>query len=130
LIVVDSSPLIAILKDESDGPDSWQIIADADRILLGAANKLEVMMVATGHYGLDGKQVAQALLDRCNIRVVPVTEDLADLATDAFMRFGKGRHKADLNFGDCMAYALAKSLDAPLLYKGEDFSKTDIKSAL
>jgi ribonuclease VapC len=130
LIVIDSSPLIAILKDESDGPDFWHVIAETDQILLGAANKLEVMMVAAGYFGPEGTQIAQTLLDRSGIQVVSFTDELADLATEAFLKFGRGRHKAKLNFGDCMAYALAKSLGAPLLFKGDDFAKTDIKSAL
>jgi ribonuclease VapC len=130
LIVIDSSPLVAILKDENEGRSFWNIIASADRVLLGAANKLEVMMVAAGYYGSEGKQIAQELLDRCNIEVIPLSEELADIAAEAFLQYGRGRnHPAKLNFGDCMAYALAKSLDAPLLFKGDDFSKTDIKPA-
>jgi ribonuclease VapC len=131
LIVIDSSPLIAILKDESDGPDFWQIIAETEQIFLGAANKLEVMMVTIGHLGPEGEEIAQTLLDQSGIQVVPFSEELADIATAAFLQYGRGRdHPAKLNFGDCMAYALAKSLDAPLLFKGDDFSKTDISSAL
>ena len=83
-----------------------------------------------GRFGRPGLLVAQDLLDENGIETVDWTNSLADIATEAFMRFGKGRHKASLNFGDCMAYALAKSLDAPLLYKGDDFAKTDIESAL
>jgi ribonuclease VapC len=131
LIVIDSSPLIAILKDENEGSNFWNIIASADQVMLGAANKLEVMMVAAGYYGPEGKQIAQELLDRGNIEVIPLSEELADIATEAFLQYGRGRnHPAKLNFGDCMAYALAKTLDSPLLFKGDDFSKTDIRSAL
>ena len=87
-------------------------------------------MVAVGRKDVPGRDMAEALLARFNIAVVPWTDDHAGIAADAFLRFGKGRHPANLNFGDCMAYALAKSLDAPLLFKGDDFSKTDVKSAL
>lgn len=87
-------------------------------------------MVAVGRKAEPGRNMAEALLARFNISVVSWNDSHASIAADAFVRFGKGRHDAKLNFGDCMSYALAKSLDAPLLYKGDDFSKTDIKSAL
>jgi ribonuclease VapC len=81
--------------------------------------------------GQDGIELAQELMDSLRIETTPFTQTLADLAVDAFMRYGKGRsHPAKLNFGDCMAYALAKSLNAPLLYKGGDFALTDVKSAI
>jgi ribonuclease VapC len=131
LIVVDSSPLIAILQKEDDAAQFRETIGHSERVILGAANKLEVMMVAGGRKGSEGLRAAQALLDEGEIEVVAFSEELADIATEAFLRYGKGRgHKAQLNFGDCMAYALARSLDAPLLYKGGDFALTDIRSAL
>ena len=130
MIVIDSSPLIAILKDESDADIFRQAINDADRIILGTPNKLEVMMVATGRFGGEGRPLVEDLLQNAKIEVVDWTDAMVSLATDAFLKFGKGQHKAKLNFGDCMAYALAKSLNAPLLYKGADFAQTDIRSAL
>lgn len=87
-------------------------------------------MVAGGQFGAEGLLKAQRLLTELGVTIVPWTEDLSDVSVATFMQFGKGRHPAKLNFGDCMAYALAKSLDAPLLYKGSDFAKTDIRSAL
>lgn len=72
----------------------------------------------------------EALLARPRFRIVPWSDALVAIARDAFLTYGKGRHPAGLNFGDCMSYALAKSLDAPLLYKGEDFAKTDVRSAV
>lgn len=88
-------------------------------------------MVAVGRYGSVGLDKTKALIARSQITITPFTESLAELAAQAFLKFGKGcGHPAQLNFGDCMAYALAKSLDAPLLYKGDDFAKTDIRSAL
>ena len=130
MIVIDSSPLISILKDESDADIFRKAINDADRIILGAPNKLEVMMVATGRFGVEGRPLVEDLLQNAKIEVVDWTDAMVSLATDAFLKFGKGQHKAKLNFGDCMAYALAKSLNAPLLYKGADFAQTDIRSAL
>ena len=87
-------------------------------------------MVMGGRYGPDGIVELNLLIEANDIEVVSWTSELADAAAEAFLRFGKGRHPAKLNFGDCMAYALAKSLDAPLLYKGDDFARTDIRSAL
>ena len=130
MIVVDSSALIAIVEQEHDAESFEDAILDADRVLLGAATKLETMIVAGARRGRSGIASAQALLDRMKIEIAPLTEELADVAVEAFLRFGRARHKAALNFGDCMAYAVAKSLDAPLLYKGNDFAKTDIRAAL
>ncbi len=130
MIVIDSSPLIAIIKNEDDADTFRAAIRSADRVILGAPNKLEVMMVATGSYGIEGRDLIDQLVRDAEIEVADWADALVGLATDAFLRFGKGQHKAALNFGDCMAYALAKSLNAPLLFKGDDFSKTDIKSAL
>lgn len=87
-------------------------------------------MVMGGRYGRDGIDELNLLIEANGIEVISWTGELADAAAEAFLRFGKGLHPAKLNFGDCMAYALAKSLDAPLLYKGDDFAKTDIRSAL
>jgi ribonuclease VapC len=130
LIVVDSSAIIAILLKEVDADYYKDTVRNAGGLCMAAPNKLEVMMVVGGRMGEDGRNLAQALIDSQRIEVVPFTEALTDIATDAFFRFGKGRnHSARLNFGDCMAYALAKFLDAPLLYKGGDFALTDIKSA-
>ena len=87
-------------------------------------------MVATGRFGGEGRPLVEDLLQNAKIEVVDWTDAMVSLAIDAFLKFGKGQHKAKLNFGDCMAYALAKSLNAPLLYKGADFAQTDIRSAL
>ncbi len=87
-------------------------------------------MVAMGRKDDQARLEADDLLEKFGIEIVDWTGQFADLATDAFGKYGKGRHKAALNFGDCMAYALAKSLDAPLLYKGDDFALTDLRSAV
>ncbi len=129
MIVVDTSVLVAILEREPDYGVSEIIIARESRAVLGAANKIELMMVAGGRRGRAGLAVAQAMLDRFQIEIAPLTEAQADAAVEAFLRFGKGKHPANLNFGDCMAYAVAKSLDVPLLFKGGDFGKTDLKVA-
>jgi ribonuclease VapC len=131
LIVLDSSPLVAVMLREVDADHYKDAVRQADRLYITAPNKLEVMMVVGGKMGQNGIALVQELIGNLQIETVPFTEVLADRAADAFLRYGKGQnHPAKLNFGDCIAYALAKSLDAPLLYKGDDFAKTDIRSAL
>lgn len=90
---------------------------------------VESYMVATGRYVGTPPSLHLAFLDTLGISIVPTDQQQATLAAEAFLRFGKGRHPAGLNLGDCFSYALAKSLNAPLLYKGEDFGRTDIGSA-
>ena len=87
-------------------------------------------MVALGRRGEPGLEQMQALIERLELEVVPLSDDHAKLAIDAFRRFGKGRHPAGLNYGDCFSYALAKATGEPLLFKGDDFSLTDIKRAV
>lgn len=86
-------------------------------------------MVIAGRKGPDSRPEIDALLDQLRARVTPLTDAHARLAADAFLRYGKGRHPAGLNFGDCMAYAVAKSEGAPLLFVGEDFARTDVVAA-
>ncbi len=130
MIVCDSSPLVAILFAESDADLYLSVLGKSGHIVMGAPSKLEASMVVGGRYGQDGIVELNLLLNTYSIEIVSWTDDLATTAIDAFMRFGKGRHPAHLNFGDCMSYAVAKDMDAPLLYKGGDFAKTDIRSAL
>ena len=87
-------------------------------------------MVALGRRGEPGLEQMQALIERLELEVVPLSDDQAKLAIEAFRRFGKGRHPAGLNYGDCFSYALAKATGEPLLFKGDDFSQTDIKRAV
>ncbi len=131
MIVVDSSALTAILLCESDHSEFTSAIADAEELFIAAPNALEFSMVAIGKFGDEGRLMAEALITETGLTVVPFDERQLAMALDAFLRFGRGRnHPARLNYGDCMAYALAQFLDAPLLFKGEDFSKTDIRSVL
>ena len=87
-------------------------------------------MVALGRRGEPGLEQMQALIERLELEVVPFSDDHAKLAIEAFRRFGKGRHPAGLNYGDCFSYSLAKATGEPLLFKGDDFSQTDIKRAV
>lgn len=128
MIVVDSSALIAILQGEPEARSLLDRMVSAERLAIGAPTKFEALMVATRKP--NGPADIEDLLNHTGCETSDWTEALVSEAHRAFVLFGKGRHPAKLNFGDCMAYALAKSLDAPLLYKGEDFAKTDIKAAL
>ena len=98
--------------------------------MIGAPTKFELLMVMARWRQKPAVDLAVSLLGTIGAKVVPWDDALTMLAVKAEFDFGKGRHPANLNFGDCMAYALAKSLDSPLLFKGDDFSKTDVKSAL
>jgi ribonuclease VapC len=128
-MVVDSSVIVAILMKESDAAELLDALTGASDLHLSAANYLEVVIVllAKGRPAL--KTEFDQLLANLTVTRQPVTPYQADLAAHAYRTYGKGRHRAALNFGDCFAYALAKHLDAPLLYKGSDFSATDIQPA-
>ena len=130
MIAVDTSVLVAVLKKEDDSEFWTHQLLDAERLIIGAPTKFELLLVMAKSQNDEGVEDARALLALTACEVVPWTDPLADIAADAVLRFGKGRHNAALNFGDCMAYALAKSLNVPLLFKGNDFSQTDIKSAV
>ena len=130
MIVVDSSALIAILRREPEADGFLQVIADADGCLLSAVSLLEVSMVLAGRTGSAACWTElDALIARAGIDVVAQDRDLADEARRAFLRYGKGRDPAGLNLGDCAAYALAKLRGLKLLFKGDDFSATDLAAA-
>lgn len=128
--VVDTSALVAILLRESDAADYLRALTQRERWGIAAANRTELLMVAAVRLEGDGARFARELLKRCQIQTVPLDENMADAAALAFERYGKGRHPAGLNFGDCFAYALARKNDLPLLFKGDDFGKTDVLRAL
>jgi len=128
-MIVDTSALVAVLYGEPEGTRFMEIIHDADICRLSVANYLELSMVIEKQLGPDGARQADAFLRRAAITIEPVTVEQGYVAKQAFLDFGKGRHAAQLNFGDCFAYALAKAMDEPLLFKGDDFSRTDVGSA-
>jgi ribonuclease VapC len=125
-MVVDSSALIAVLQKEPEGGTFLDRIERASIRLMSAATLVEVSMVALGRRGEEGLAVLQTIIAGAQIEIVPLTERHAELAVDAFRRFGRGRHPAGLNMGDCFAYALSKATGEPLLFKGEDFALTDV----
>lgn len=128
MIVVDTSALIAILFNEPDADTLARALILSDRAVIGAPTAFEFRLVVARKKGVGMLGRADALLAAPTVRIVAWQPAFVALADDALARFG-GR-PAKLNYGDCMAYALARSLDAPLLYKGDDFAQTDIRSAL
>ena len=128
-MILDTSALVAILYREPEAAAFVQRIHDADVCRISVASYVELSLVIESQLGPLGMRQAEAVLRRAGITIEPVTVEQGELARQAFLDFGKGRHKAGLNFGDCFAYALAKATGEPLLYKGDDFSRTDIKAA-
>jgi len=127
VIVIDSSALLAILNHEPERHAFFDAIADADRRLVSAVNYQECAQVQFSRRGAQGVYDLDDFLALVGAEVIAHDHELANLAVEAFKRYGKGIHpQARLNFCDCAAYALAKSLDAPLLFKGSDFAATDI----
>ncbi|MGA1994240.1 MAG: type II toxin-antitoxin system VapC family toxin [Bryobacteraceae bacterium] len=128
-MILDTSALAAIFFREPEAARYIQMIHDADRCRISAANFVELSMVIESQIGPEGSRQCDVFLRRAEISIEPVTVEQAQFARQAFLDFGKGRHPAGLNFGDCFAYALAKATGEPLLFKGEDFAKTDIVGA-
>jgi ribonuclease VapC len=128
-MILDTSAVVAILYREPEAADFAKRIHDAELCRISVANYVELSMVIENQLGPEGMRQAEAFLRRAGVVVEPVTVDHGDLARQAFLDFGKGRHKAGLNFGDCFSYALAKATGETLLFKGEDFSQTDIRTA-
>lgn len=126
MIVIDASAIVAILTGEHDAQALLERIALASRRCISASNLLEARLVAELGRALDPILLTN-LLTRWEIEIVPFEH--VDLAFEAYRRFGKGRHPAKLNMGDCAAYALAKARGWPLLYNGEDLALTDIEQA-
>ena len=129
-MILDTSALVAILVKEPDSGRYIEAISNAPRCRISAGNFIELSIVIEGQFGLEVLRQCDALIRRIGIVIEPVTVEQAHVARQAFSDFGKGHHPAALNFGDCFAYALAKVTSEPLLFKGEDFRKTDIVPAL
>jgi ribonuclease VapC len=128
-MIVDSSAIVAILSEEEDTLRLVRAISNGYPRRLPASCLLEAAMVLVQKQGLEGIQSLDRFLLRSRMKVLPFTEFQARLAREAFLRYGKGRHPAKLNFGDCMSYAAAKATGEELLFKGNDFAQTDIAVA-
>ena len=129
-MIVDTSAVLAILFSEGDAATYAKAIAEAGSRRMSAANFVEAAIVVEAQTQASGSRQFDAFFRRAGIVIEPVTEEQAHAARQAYTDFGKGRHAAGLNFGDCFAYALAKIAGEPLLFKGQDFRQTDITAAL
>ncbi|HYM45750.1 MAG TPA: type II toxin-antitoxin system VapC family toxin [Solirubrobacteraceae bacterium] len=128
-MVLDSSAVLAILLDEPERR-AFTVAIEKDRHrLMSAASQFESALIVESRRGEPAGRELDLLLHRADVQIVPVDADQVELARSAWRRFGKGRHPAGLNFGDCFAYALAAATGEPLLFKGDDFRHTDISAA-
>lgn len=127
LLVIDTSAILAILQQEPERRKFLEAIEDADSIRMSVANFVETSIVIESRYGAEGLRDLDRFIARAAIELVPVNEEMGQLARSAFSRFGKGRHRAGLNYGDCFSYAAAVALGEPLLSKGDDFVHTDVR---
>ncbi|MEO8603317.1 MAG: type II toxin-antitoxin system VapC family toxin [bacterium] len=125
-MVLDTSALLAILQDEPQRRAFTEAIEAAERRAMSTATFVETSIVIQARYGAEGLRDLDLLISKAQIDLVPVDAEQAHVARQAYSQFGKGRHAAGLNFGDCFSYALAKVLGAPLLFTGDDFSRTDL----
>lgn len=129
-MIVDTSVVICLLREEPDHHRFVQALAASDgEIAMSAANYLETAIVVDANDSPALSERFDAVLDFWRIAVIPVTPNHASLARLAYRQYGKGRHPAALNLGDCFAYALARETGRPLLFKGEDFARTDVTPA-
>ena len=129
-MIIDTSAIVAILNDEPERRAFNEAIERSDICLLSAASFLEASIVIENNRGYEGLRDFDLWMATAGIEHAPVDADQAQIAREAFRQYGKGRHPAGLNFGDCFSYALAKATGFPLLFKGEDFTRTDIQAAL
>lgn len=129
-MVLDTSAVVAILRAEPAAEHLVAALTAAHDRRMSAASVLETCIVMHARYGDAGEREVDSFLQRLRVDVIPFTADHLYLARSAYRRFGKGRHPAALNFGDCFSYALAVSLDEALLFTGDDFRRTDVRPAV
>lgn len=125
-MVIDTSALVAILQDEPERGGFNEAIEAADRRSMSVVSFVEASMILETRFGPDGVRALDLVIAKAGIELVPVDAEQAHAARIAFRAYGKRRHPAGFNFGDCFAYALARTLGEPLLFKGSDFSLTDV----
>lgn len=128
-MVIDPSALLAILQDEPERRTFNELIEAASQRRLSTASFVELSIVIEARQGAEGIRDLDLFLATAGIELVAFDAAQARLAREGFRRFGKGRHPASLNLGDCFSYALARALDEPLLFKGDDFPLTDVTAA-
>ncbi|MGH6897420.1 MAG: type II toxin-antitoxin system VapC family toxin [Geminicoccaceae bacterium] len=127
-MIVDTSALLAVFFEEPEAEDFARTVARAEVSRISAANLLEAGIVADSQTDPRTGRQLDALVANFHLRIEPVTEEQVRIARQACVDFGRGKHPAKLNFGDCFAYALAKATGEPLLFMGDDFAQTDIKA--
>ena len=125
-MVLDTSAVLAILMNEEERRSFTLAIESADACCLSVASFVEVSIILESRHGAEGVRAFDRFLAVAGIELISVDARQAEAAREAFRQFGKDRHAAGLNFGDCFSYALARIKDAPLLFKGKDFSMTDV----
>jgi ribonuclease VapC len=128
-VILDSSAVVAILLREPEADELEAKVAAASPLGVGAPTYVEVLMVLSSRFARDASRNLEGFLARAEAVIVPFSEEHARVAVEAFLRYGKGRHRAALNFGDCMSYAVAKLAGQPLLCTGADFARTDLPLA-
>ncbi len=125
-MVIDTSALIALLGMEAEAARVAAALESEATRLISAATVVETGLVIESRYGAQGGRELDLLIAKAELSIQPVTAEQAEVAREAWRRYGKGRHPAGLNFGDCFSYALARTSGEPLLFKGDDFIHTDI----
>jgi len=125
-MVIDTSAVLAILRGEPERRSFLEAIEATDSTRMSVASLVESSIVIESRYGAEGLSDLDRFISRASIELIPVDREQGQLARSAFSRFGKGRHRAGLNYGDCFSYAAAISLGEPLLSKGDDFIHTDV----
>ncbi|HVO55443.1 MAG TPA: type II toxin-antitoxin system VapC family toxin [Solirubrobacterales bacterium] len=128
-MILDTSAVVAVLREEDGFERLAAAMEGSDVLAIGAPTLFETSMVLVGLHGDEGGRLVARFRDHWNVEVVPFDARHEHAARDAFARYGKGRHPAKLNFGDCMSYATARLAEMPLLFIGDDFAKTDVEAA-
>ncbi len=128
-MIVDSSAVVAVLKREPRQEEMANKLEDAEIVAIGAPTLFETAIVTIGALGERGRGLIAQFLEGFEVEVIPFGRSHWQVATEAFLQYGKGRHPAALNYGDCMTYATARIAETPLLFIGDDFAQTDIEAA-
>lgn len=125
-MILDASAILAMILAEPGSQDLIRRVGESPVIAVGAPTLVETAMVLSSRLRRDARPLLNEFLREAEVEVIPFTRDHYEVAMDAFARYGRGRHAAGLNFGDCLTYAVARISGMPLLFTGRDFSKTDL----
>lgn len=128
-MILDSSAIVAVIREEEGSDRLVEAIEGASQLGIGTPTATESAIVLVRRYGLVGRLGLARFFEENDVMTIPFDERHWSVSAEAFIRYGKGRHPAALNYGDCMAYATARVAEAPLLFVGADFAQTDVASA-